>query len=143
MIKVSPFACTHYYIRGEIKTDHGHEFTRYWGIVGLEGQELLEACAGIYDHLDALTRDTHRRAGADMPSYEIPGSTRALPCMVDVITHRTVRTSLRDGDQVWRTSLPVCTRPANDRPNLRSAAAVRPSADSHLTNIRYVYTLNR
>jgi hypothetical protein len=67
MLNVSPFACTHHYMRGEIKTDHGHEFTRYWGIDALQDAELLEACAGVYDRLDALVHDAHERAGRPFP----------------------------------------------------------------------------
>lgn len=44
---VSPFECTHYYMSQGLSRDHAHEFTRYWGMEGLEGRELLEACADV------------------------------------------------------------------------------------------------
>lgn len=98
--KVSPFACTHYYIGTGWRTDHVHEFTRQWEMEGLS-TELLEACAGIYDRLDDLVVDDHRRLGAQMPSHRTEHSKRALPCMEETTKHRVIRTIVRDGQEIW------------------------------------------
>jgi hypothetical protein len=98
---VSPFECTHYYMNLGHSTDHCHKFTRYWGIDGLQGRELLETCAEVHDRLDELVLDAHRRLGATMVSYRKENSTRALPCMEDVMKHRVAHTVIRDGREVW------------------------------------------
>jgi hypothetical protein len=107
---VSPFECTHYYMNHDIVTDHGHEWTRHWEIDGLEGCELLEVCADIYDRLDALVVDAHRRLGSDIGTSRSPHSKRALPCMEDPAKHRIVRTFIRDGQEVWQDEPPQLHR---------------------------------
>jgi hypothetical protein len=102
---VSPFACTHYYISQGWRTDHAHEFTRHWEIEGV-GSELLEACATIYDRLDDLVSEAHRRVGAEIKSYRTKESNRALPCMADTVKHRVIRTSVRDGKEIWEDEPP-------------------------------------
>jgi hypothetical protein len=106
--QVSPFECTHYYMNtgGPWVEDHTHEFTRHWGIEGLEGRELLEACADVYDRLDELVRDAHRRLKASMLSHGRDNSPRSLPCMEDIIKHRVIRTTLRDGREYWDSEPP-------------------------------------
>jgi len=99
--KVSPFECTHYYMNRGPSTDHGHEFTRFWGIEALPGRELLEVCADVYDRLDELVRDAHQRLGAGMVSHQREGSNRTLPCMEDITKHRVAHTVVRDGREVW------------------------------------------
>ncbi|MEY2411021.1 MAG: hypothetical protein QOF48_3691 [Verrucomicrobiota bacterium] len=96
---VSPFQCTHAHIESGPSTDHAHEFERFWEIDNLPGRELLQACAEIYDRLDDLVRDAHRRLGWSMLSHRPEGSQRALPCMV--AKHRTVRTVVKEGREVW------------------------------------------
>jgi len=100
-VLVSPFQCTHYYIRGGPDTDHRHEFIRHWSMDSLDGKELLEVGADIHDRLDNLVREAHERAGASMVSHALPGSRRRLPCMENLQTHRLVKTRLRHGREVW------------------------------------------
>lgn len=105
---VSPFECTHYHMSQGLSTDHAHEFTRYWGMEGLEGRELLEACADVYDRLDELVCDAHQRLGAQVHSYRGEGSAKALPCMEneEILKHRIARTVVRDGREVWEEEPP-------------------------------------
>jgi hypothetical protein len=107
VFKVSPFECTHYYISiGPSVGDHTHEFTRHWGIEGLNGGDLLHLCADIYDRLDELLVEAHRKLGASMTSYRTECCERALPCMLDTMKHRVVCTVLRDGREVWEDEPP-------------------------------------
>lgn len=99
--KVNPFYCTHYYLQEGPQTDHGHEFIRHWSMDELDGQELLHACADVYDKLDELVVQAHRQAGSTMGSFKQNGSPRALPCMVDLRKFRVARTSVRDGKEIW------------------------------------------
>jgi len=102
--RVSPFACIHFYIKrdgGPWGGDHPHEYERHWEIEGLEGRELLEACADAYDRLDEVVTEAHKQRGAQVVSYRREGSKRALPCMEDLAKYRVVRTSMRDGREVW------------------------------------------
>ena len=99
--RVSPFVCTHYYIRDGWREDHPHEYERHWEIEGLEDRELLEACADAYDRLDEIVTEAHKRLGADVLSYRKSGSPRALPCMEDLSKYRIVRTSMRGGREIW------------------------------------------
>jgi len=100
-MNVSPFQCTHYYIMQGPPTDHAHEFTRHWSMDGLDGRELLEVCADIYDRLDELVHETHERLGAHVVTYTQTGSVRRLPCMDEIKKHRVVRTRVRKGREVW------------------------------------------
>lgn len=68
--------------------------------------ELLAACAGIYDRLDDLVSDAHHRLGAEMPSYRVGQSERALPCMENTLQHRVIRTTVRDGKELWENEPP-------------------------------------
>lgn len=99
--KVNPFICTHEHIGQAWPTDHSHEFERHWEVDALPGNELLEACAEVYDRLDALVTDAHRRLDAETPSLRREGSSRALPCMEDAAKHRVIRSVMRDGREVW------------------------------------------
>ena len=105
--RVSPFACTHYYINQGPQTDHAHEYTRQWGIDGLPGYELLEACAQAYDCLDDLVALAHNKLHAQVMNYRTPGSKRNLPCMENTIRHRVARTVVRDGREVWEGEPPA------------------------------------
>jgi hypothetical protein len=96
-----PFQCTHVYMNMGPRTDHGHNFTRQWSMEGLDGRELLGACAYIYDRLDEIVTEAHARAGARVVSYARPDSPRRLPCMEDVDKYRIVRTRMRRGREVW------------------------------------------
>lgn len=60
-IRTNPFYCTHYYMHGP-ETDHTHEYERHWSMEGLKGGELLSACADVYDWLDELVHEAHKRA---------------------------------------------------------------------------------
>jgi len=99
-IRANPFNCTHYYMRGP-KTDHAHEFTRHWSMEGLDGAELLSACADVYDRLDDIVREAHKRVGAQMMSHARQGSHRRLPCMEDTAKFRIVRTRVERGREIW------------------------------------------
>ena len=99
-LRADPFRCTHYYLRGP-HTDHTHEFERHWSMEGLEGRELLEACADVYDRLDELVEEAHARAGAKLGSHRREGCRRALPCMEDTAPYRIIRTILKDGQELW------------------------------------------
>lgn len=96
-----PFQCTHSYISIGPSTDHGHNFTRHWSMEGLDGRELLEACAHVYDRLDEIVTEAHRHAGARVVSYARVGSPRRLPCMEDIDRYRIVKTRIRKGKEVW------------------------------------------
>lgn len=98
---VDPFRCTHYYINRGPETDHGHNFTRMWSMEGLNGRELLDACANVYDVLDELVGDAHDRLDASTVSYAKPGSKRRLPCMEKIDQYRIVKTRIRKGKEVW------------------------------------------
>lgn len=100
VVQADPFRCTHYYLQGP-NTDHSHEFERHWSLDGLEGRELLDACADVYDRLDRLVEEAHDRAGATLGSHRREGSHRALPCMEDTAAYRIVRTVLKNGREVW------------------------------------------
>jgi hypothetical protein len=99
-MKVSPFRCTHYYMHGP-GTDHRHEFTRHWSMEGLDGRELLEVCADVYDRLDGIVQEAHERAGAKMVSHARPDSARKLPCMEEIKKYRVTKTHMRRGKEVW------------------------------------------
>lgn len=99
--EVSPFQCTHFYMHLGPLTDHAHEYMRYWGLESLKGRELLDACADVYDRLDDLVGDAHRRLGKGMVSHQQKGSKRMLPCMEDIMRHRIARTSVREGREIW------------------------------------------
>lgn len=101
IIEVSPFKCTHFYMEQGPHTDHAHEYTRHWSMDGLDGREILDVTADIYDRLDALVHTAHTQAGATLPSHRKPGSPRALPCMEDINRFRIVRTTLQAGKEVW------------------------------------------
>jgi hypothetical protein len=96
-----PFQCTHYYISQGIPTDHGHNFTRTWSMDGLDGRELLEACAYVYDRLDELVTEAHERLSAHVVSYARPGSLRKLPCMENIDQYRLAKTRIRRGKEVF------------------------------------------
>lgn len=100
-VMVSPFKCTHYYMQMGPRTDHRHEYTRHWSMEGLEGREILEVCADVYDRLDDVVRDAHHRLGAEMVSHSREGSPRRLPCMEDTKKHRVVKTRLSRGRERW------------------------------------------
>jgi hypothetical protein len=106
---VSPFQCTHYYLGPHriFESAHTHEFERYWGIDSLPDKELLEVCAEIYDRLDDLVHEAHVRAGADFPLYRTPDSKHALPCMEDVLRHRTLRTVMENGREIFKEEPPA------------------------------------
>ena len=105
-LNVSPFECTHYYMRHGPTTDHAHEFTRHWSMDALKGQELLESCAEVYDRLDQLVDRAHELLGASMPEYKAQGSRRRLPCMEDLSKYRVVRTTVKDGIESWENEPP-------------------------------------
>lgn len=109
VVRADPFRCTHVYLRGP-NTDHTHEFERHWSLEGLEGRELLDACADVYDRLDKLVEEAHARAGATLTSYRREGSHRALPCMENTAPYRIVRTVLKDGLEVWEDEPPDAHR---------------------------------
>jgi len=96
-----PFQCTHYYMNVGPSTDHGHNFTRHWSMDGLNGRELLDVCAYIYDQLDEIVTEAHERLGASVASYAQPGSLRRLPCMENIDQYRIVKTRIRRGKEVW------------------------------------------
>jgi len=96
-----PFQCTHFYMNTGPTTDHGHNFTRQWSMEGLDGRELLEVCAYIYDKLDEVVTEAHKHLGASVISYARPGSARRLPCMEDIDQYRVVKTRIRRGKEVW------------------------------------------
>jgi hypothetical protein len=96
-----PFQCTHFYMNKGPTTDHGHNFTRQWSMEGLDGRELLEVCAYIYDRLDEIVVEAHERLGASVVSYARPNSPRKLPCMEDIEQYRIVKTRIRRGKEVW------------------------------------------
>lgn len=96
-----PFHCTHFYMNMGPTTDHGHNFTRQWSMEGLDGRELLQTCAYIYDRLDEIVAEAHKRAGATVVSYAQPGSPRRLPCMGNLDQYRIVKTRVRRGKEVW------------------------------------------
>jgi hypothetical protein len=98
---VDPFECTHSFMNRGPRTDHGHNFTRQWSMDGLEGREILEACAYIYDRLDEIVTEAHERLGISMVSYARPGSTHRLPCMEEIYQYRVVKTRVRKGKEVW------------------------------------------
>lgn len=104
--RASPFACTHSYIRAGPSEDHGHEFTRHWSLDDHNDRDLLEVCADVYDRMDALVGDAHRRLGAKMTSHAREGSPRALPCLNDVAKHKLARTIVRDGREIWEDEPP-------------------------------------
>ncbi len=72
----------------------------------LPGRELLEACADVYDRLDEIVAEAHQRLGATTNSYRREGSPRALPCMEEVSKYRIVRSTMRDGREVWEDEPP-------------------------------------
>ncbi|MGO9403041.1 MAG: hypothetical protein ACLPVW_06160 [Terriglobales bacterium] len=96
-----PFQCTHFYMNSGPTTDHGHNFTRHWSMEGLNGRELLEVCAHIYDRLDEIVTEAHERMGANIVSWARPESLRRLPCMEDIDRYRIVKTRVRRGKEVW------------------------------------------
>lgn len=96
-----PFKCTHYYINTGPSTDHGHNFTRQWSMEGLNGRELLEACAYVYDRLDEIVTEAHEQLGSHVVSYTQPGSVRRLPCMENIDQYRILKTRIRRGKEVW------------------------------------------
>jgi len=96
-----PFQCTHFYMNSGLVTDHGHNFTRRWSMEGLNGRELLEVCAYIYDRLDEIVTEAHERLGASVVSYARPNSARRLPCMDNVDQYCIVKTRIRQGKEVW------------------------------------------
>ncbi len=96
-----PFQCTHSYVSVGPSTDHGHNFTRHWSMEGLDGRELLEVCAYVYDRLDEIVTEAHQRLGAHVVSYARMGSPRRLPCMEDIDRYRIVKTRIRNGKEVW------------------------------------------
>jgi hypothetical protein len=98
---VDPFKCTHHYMNHGPTMDHGHNFRRWWSMDGLEGRELLDVCAHIYDRLDELVSDAHQRLGASTVSFAIPGSKRRLPCMGSIDQYRVVKTRIRKGKEAW------------------------------------------
>jgi hypothetical protein len=100
-MNVNPFICTHQYIGRPWPTDHCHEYERHWEIVGLPGYELLSACADVYDSLDALVSEAHRRLEATTKSYKHEGSKRALPCMEDTARYRIIKSVMKEGREVW------------------------------------------
>lgn len=105
--RANPFVCTHYYIMsGPWGEDHCHEFERHWEMEGLQGREILETCADAYDRLDDLVIDAHGRLNANVTSFRRAGSRRSLPCMEDTLKHRIVRTTMKDGREIWQDEPP-------------------------------------
>ena len=108
-----PFNCTHYYLFNVSSPDHTHEFKRVWEIEGLQGRELLEACADIYDRIEQLVEKAHQHLGGrmalskgGMTLYGHQKSDRALPCMQNTMKFRVVRSAIRDGQEVWEDEPP-------------------------------------
>ena len=102
LMKVNPFYCTHYYMLQGPQTDHAHKYIRYWSMDGLDGRELLEGCADIYDCLDYIVVEAHRQLGGGMLSNRQEGSTRALPCMENLERFCIAQTEVIDGREIWR-----------------------------------------
>jgi hypothetical protein len=100
LYNVSPFACTHYYIGIGWRTDHAHEFTRHWEMEGL-ACEVLEACATVYDRLDEVVTEAHKRLGADHQSFRKSPAGHSMPCMDDTTKFRVICTTVKDGKEVW------------------------------------------
>jgi hypothetical protein len=98
---VDPFQCTHFFMNNGPLTDHGHNFTRQWSMEGLDGRELLEVCAYIYDGLDEIVAEAHETLGASLASFTQPGSRKRMPCMNDINQYRIVKTRIRRGKEVW------------------------------------------
>lgn len=98
---VNPFICTHEHIGQPWPTDHAHEYERHWEIEGLPGRELLAACADVYDRLDALVTEAHRRVESEVKSWHNDRSPRALPCMEDTAKYRIIRSVMREGRETW------------------------------------------
>jgi hypothetical protein len=92
---ISPFECTHYHIAQGWRTDHAHEFTRHWELEGVSG-ELLEVSADIFARLNDLVHDAHRRLGA-----ETHNPLGRPSCTQDTTQYRVIRTSIRDGKEIW------------------------------------------
>ena len=101
LYNVSPFACTHYYIGTGPRTDHSHEFTRHWEMMGLAG-EILEGCATVHDRLDEVVTDAHQRLGAQVEVYRESPSGHSMPCMDDTAKFRVIRTTVKKGKEVWK-----------------------------------------
>ena len=80
--------------------------TLFQRLEGLEGRELLEACADVYDRLDELVAEAHGRLDTSVKSFMREGSPRALPCMEDTVKYRVVRTTMRNGREVWEDEPP-------------------------------------
>ncbi len=101
-LEVSPFESTLFYINWMhgLPCDHPHEWERFWGINTLPHRELLQTCAEIYDRMDDLVHEAHRRLGAELASHRTAESQRALPCMENILKHRIVRTVIRDGREI-------------------------------------------
>lgn len=97
---INPFICTHKLIASLPREDHPHEFERYWSIEDLNGRELLEACPEIYESLDSLVSEAHRRLGAKTLVKGQEHGPGRPPCMMDTTKHRVMRTVLRDGQEV-------------------------------------------
>src|ERR1035441_1060556 len=80
---IDPFQCTHALMNGP-GTDHAHNFTRLWSMDGLDGRELLDACAHVHDKLSELVEEAHQRLGASIVSHARADSNRRLPCMENI-----------------------------------------------------------
>lgn len=110
-IHLNPFVCTHAYIRYGPVEKHGHEYERSWEVDDMPGRELLELCADIYDLLGEVVQIAHVEAGAGMGTvkrdnesgglWSVPRVRHELPCMDKTEYYRTVRTYVRDGQEVW------------------------------------------
>lgn len=100
--QASPFECTHYYMNQLRGTDHRHYFERHWEVDTLPGRELLDACADVFDRLETLVDEAHARLGASQLSHKRDDSPRTLPCMINTLKFRVVRTSIRNGREVWK-----------------------------------------
>jgi len=55
----------------------------------------------VYDSLDALVTEAHRRLEATTKSYRREGSKRALPCMEDTAKYRIIKIVMKEGREVW------------------------------------------
>jgi len=74
--------------------------SRQWSMDGLDGRELLDACAHVYDMLDEIVTEAHKQVGASVVSYSRPGSHRLLPCMENIKQYLVIKTRIRKGKEV-------------------------------------------
>jgi hypothetical protein len=104
---LNPFVCTHQYLTMGFAEDHPHEYIRHWEIDSLKDRELLDACASIIDLLIDLSSEAHARAGAEAWMERGGLALResgdhVFPCMNNTVKHRTARTAVKNGVEVWK-----------------------------------------